>query len=40
MGCWDIFCLLCGNPCHGPIYSKQDLLSDIEYYNNSKKKNL
>ncbi len=25
MGCWDIFCLLCGNPCHSKKYNDENL---------------
>jgi len=33
MGCWDVFCLLCGNPCHGMFPSSADtFLENIEWY--------
>jgi hypothetical protein len=25
MGCFDIYCLVCGNPCHGAIYNTEYL---------------
>ena len=27
MGCWDIYCLLCGNPCHSLIYNDNNYLN-------------
>jgi len=39
MGCWDIFCILCGNPCHGVINDiKEQFLESIEYYKSTKPK--
>jgi hypothetical protein len=42
MGCWDIFCFLCGNTCHGSFSDLEEkFLEDIEYYEkimNSKNK--
>jgi hypothetical protein len=38
MGCWDIYCLLCGNPCHSvEKYLYSSFLEDLDYY--SKKNN-
>lgn len=29
MGCWDVFCIICGNPCHGIILNAtEDKLND------------
>lgn len=41
MGCWDIFCLLCGNPSHAIFNNmKEDFDQSIEYYlSNETKKN-
>lgn len=36
MGCWDIFCFLCGNTCHSSTYMVQDLLKDIDMYEKNK----
>lgn len=37
MGCWDIFCLLCGNTCHSPLNGIEENLSEgIEYYESIK----
>lgn len=33
MGCWDIFCFLCGNTCHGPLNDFiESFLENMEYY--------
>lgn len=33
MGCWDIFCFLCGNTCHGPFDDiKESFLESVKYY--------
>jgi hypothetical protein len=33
MGCWDIFCFLCGNTCHESYKNiKDDFLNSIEFY--------
>jgi len=29
MGCWDVFCFICGNPCHS-------MLSGYEEFGNEK----
>jgi hypothetical protein len=39
MGCWDIFCFLCGNRCHGAVYTNDVFLQDIEYYESGKRDN-
>jgi hypothetical protein len=40
MGCWDIFCFLCGNPCHKPSADLKDIfLENIEYYETIKNTN-
>ena len=36
MGCWDIFCFLCGNTCRNPKYTNEVFLQDIEYYESGK----
>lgn len=36
MGCWDIFCFLCGNTCHSANYIYKAFLEDIEFYEDSK----
>ena len=39
MGCWDVFCFLCGNTCHrafGDI--KESFLESVEYYESKNKK--
>lgn len=37
MGCWDVFCFLCGNTCHGILYDiKEHFLEEINYYENKK----
>lgn len=36
MGCWDIFCFLCGNTCHSANYIYNVFLEDIEAYEISK----
>lgn len=39
MGCWDIFCILCGNPCHSAVDDiKARFLESIEYYESNKPK--
>ena len=41
MGCWDIFCFLCGNTCHSCNNLHETLLYNIEFYEsimNSKNK--
>jgi len=35
MGCWDIFCSLCGNPCHGMFKGSSDTF--LEYINEYEK---
>jgi len=33
MGCWDIYCFLCGNTCHGPLGNLKEIFFDnIKYY--------
>jgi hypothetical protein len=32
MGCFDIFCFICGNPCHGTLQNKNDILETIQLY--------
>jgi hypothetical protein len=32
MGCWDVFCFLCGNPCHGSHDLTEIFLDSIKYY--------
>jgi hypothetical protein len=39
MGCWDVFCFLCGNTCHSANNIYDTFLEDIENYENSKDKN-
>ena len=39
MGCWDIYCFLCGNTCHSSFFTKESFLEDVEYYESNKKKN-
>jgi hypothetical protein len=35
MGCWDIFCFICGNPCHSINYTNEDLLNiKLDYSTN------
>jgi hypothetical protein len=34
--CFDIFCFLCGNPCHGTISLKEIYLESIKYYEEKK----
>lgn len=36
MGCWDIFCFLCGNTCHSANYDYKVFLEDVEFYENNK----
>jgi len=39
MGCWDIFCFICGNTCHGPFNNSKDYLhneNNITYINPAK----
>jgi hypothetical protein len=37
MGCWDIFCFLCGNTCHGPLNGiEENLIENIEYFESIK----
>lgn len=39
MGCWDVFCFLCGNTCHSAgKYIEKEFLENIEYYESKKKK--
>ena len=38
MGCWDVFCFLCGNPPHMSLYDSVQLKEDIEYYESKEKK--
>lgn len=35
MGCWDVFCFLCGNPCHRMFSNYTLFLNDVEYYSQS-----
>ena len=37
MGCWDIFCFLCGNPCHKSFENKDAILESIQFYETYKK---
>jgi hypothetical protein len=39
MGCWDIFCFLCGNRCHGAVYTNDVFLQDVEYYESGRRDN-
>lgn len=40
MGCWDIFCCLCGNPCHGLLPQSEEIfLDDMSYYEKIKNSN-
>lgn len=32
MGCFDIYCLLCGNSCHSSKIDKESLFEEIQYY--------
>ncbi len=32
MGCFDIYCLLCGNSCHSSNINKEVLLEEIQNY--------
>lgn len=36
MGCWDIFCFLCGNTAHTPIYTNDSILENIDDYEKNK----
>ena len=36
MGCWDVFCFLCGNPCHD-FFSVDDVDNVIENLENYEK---
>ena len=38
MGCWDVFCFICGNPCHSAKYMIQTYLDDLEHYKQLQKK--
>lgn len=39
MGCWDIFCFLCGNTCHSVSNNiKKKFLEDVKYYESKNKK--
>lgn len=38
MGCWDVFCFLCGNPPHKSFYNSSQLADDIKYYESKEKK--
>ena len=39
MGCWDIFCFLCGNTCHSTLNGIDEyLIENIEYYESNNKK--
>lgn len=39
MGCWDVFCFLCGNTCHGTLNDiKENFLESVEYYESKNKK--
>ena len=29
MGCWDIFCFLCGNPCHGMSTDAKEVFNEM-----------
>ena len=29
MGCWDVFCFICGNPCHGVHDFTIDYIQEI-----------
>ena len=39
MGCWDIYCILCGNTCHEMFEDKNKILEAIKLYENNKKNN-
>ena len=37
MGCWDIFCFLCGNTCHGAFSDlNTNLIETMNYYESIK----
>ena len=36
MGCWDVFCFLCGNPCHSSSSNYDEFLGSIKRYENNK----
>jgi hypothetical protein len=39
MGCWDVFCFLCGNTCHSTLDGIEEyLLENVEYYESNNKK--
>lgn len=38
MGCWDVFCFLCGNPSHKSFYNSTQLKEDINFYESKEKK--
>jgi len=42
MGCWDIFCFLCGNTCHntGAFYIEDYFYQNIKSYESKNKRNL
>jgi hypothetical protein len=40
MGCWDIYCFVCGNPCHGMFDDSIEYLQDnIKEHENAKRSN-
>ena len=38
MGCWDVFCFLCGNPPHKSFYDSSQLADDVKQYESKNKK--
>lgn len=38
MGCWDVFCFLCGNPSHKSFYNSSQLSDDVKHYESKDKK--
>jgi len=38
MGCWDIYCFLCGNTCHSVLDIEDEFLQSVELYENKERK--
>jgi hypothetical protein len=38
MGCWDIYCFLCGNTCHSSNFLYETFLENVNLYETTKKK--
>lgn len=36
MGCWDIYCILCGNPCHESYETVDNFLEEVAEYESGK----